>query len=75
MSICCTPRAGHDLANAAEGVGGPSDPTVLFTAADIVADLAGLAGLEALRVKGRRHPASNDARRALDAVVEVVRGA
>ena len=62
-------------ANAAEGVGGPSDPTVLFTAADIVADLAGLAGLEALRAERRRHPASSDARRALDAVVEVVRGA
>ncbi|NMM34747.1 MAG: hypothetical protein HHJ13_12250 [Phycicoccus sp.] len=48
---------------------------MLFTAADVVADLAGLAGLEALRAERRRHPASSDGHRALDAVVEVVRRA
>jgi SAM-dependent methyltransferase len=33
---------GHDTANLGEGVGGPQDPAVLFTPADLVADLAGL---------------------------------
>ncbi|MGI8761352.1 MAG: class I SAM-dependent methyltransferase [Jatrophihabitantaceae bacterium] len=32
---------GHDSSNIAHGVGGPQDPSVLFTAADIVDDLAG----------------------------------
>jgi SAM-dependent methyltransferase len=33
---------GHDLTNLTEGVGGPSDPGVLYTPDDIVADLPGL---------------------------------
>jgi SAM-dependent methyltransferase len=66
---------GHDLTNPTEGVGGPSDPAVLFTAADIVADLAGLAGLEVRRAERLGHPVGTDGRRALDAVVEVVRKA
>jgi SAM-dependent methyltransferase len=33
---------GHDLTNLTEGVGGPSDPGVLYTPDDIVSDLAGL---------------------------------
>ncbi len=33
---------GHDSANLTEGVGGPQDPAVLFTAQDIAADLAAL---------------------------------
>jgi SAM-dependent methyltransferase len=33
---------GHDLTNMTEGVGGPSDPSVLYTPDDIVADLSGL---------------------------------
>jgi SAM-dependent methyltransferase len=32
---------GHDSTNIAAGVGGPQDPAVLFTAADVVAELAG----------------------------------
>ncbi len=32
---------GHDSSNLADGVGGPQDPEVLFTAADVLADLAG----------------------------------
>lgn len=32
---------GHDSTNIAAGVGGPQDPTLLFTSADVVADLAG----------------------------------
>jgi SAM-dependent methyltransferase len=33
---------GHDLANATDGVGGPSDPDLLYTAEEIVAELPGL---------------------------------
>lgn len=33
---------GHHLENLTEGVGGPSDPGVLYTADDIVAELSGL---------------------------------
>ncbi|MDP3966960.1 MAG: class I SAM-dependent methyltransferase [Nocardioides sp.] len=33
---------GHDASNIAEGVGGPQDPTVLCTAEDVLADVAGL---------------------------------
>ena len=62
---------GHDSSNPAEGVGGPSDPAILFTAADIVADLAGLGGLEVRRAERRERPVGSA--RALDAVVEVYR--
>lgn len=33
---------GHDASNIAEGVGGPQDPSVLCTAEEVLADLAGL---------------------------------
>ena len=33
---------GHDLANLTDGVGGPSDPDILYTAAEIAAELPGL---------------------------------
>ena len=66
---------GHDATNPAEGVGGPSDPTVLFTAGDVVADLAGLDGLQVRRAERRGRPVGSDGRVALDAVVEVVRTA
>ena len=33
---------GHDLLNLTEGVGGPSDPNVLYTPEDVVEDLRGL---------------------------------
>ena len=33
---------GHDLANTTDGVGGPSDPDLLYTADEIVAELPGL---------------------------------
>jgi hypothetical protein len=33
---------GHDLANLAEGVGGPQDPVVLYTPEAVVAELTGL---------------------------------
>ena len=41
---------GHDLLNLTEGVGGPSDPGVLYTPDDIVADLPGLEVQKAERV-------------------------
>ena len=43
-----TPKSlvvGHDSRNLADGTGGPQDPAVLFTAAEVAADLAG-SGLE-----------------------------
>lgn len=33
---------GHDLTNLTDGVGGPSDPSILFTPEDIAADVRGL---------------------------------
>lgn len=51
------------------------DPAVLFAAADVVADLAGLVGLEVRRAERLGHPVQTDGRRAFDAVVEVVRTA
>jgi SAM-dependent methyltransferase len=50
---------GHDLSNLAEGLGGPRDPTVLYTPEAIVAELAGLTVRRAERV-----------RRPVDTVVE-----
>lgn len=41
---------GHDLLNLTEGAGGPSDPDVLYTPDDIVAELPGLAIEKAERV-------------------------
>ena len=32
----------HDRANLSEGVGGPQDPAVLFSAPDVLSDLEGL---------------------------------
>jgi SAM-dependent methyltransferase len=41
----------HDLSNLAGGIGGPQDPTVLFTSEDVVDDLADLPGLLVLRAE------------------------
>ncbi len=66
---------GHDSANLVDGVGGPQDAAVLFTARDVAADLAGVAGLvveKAERV--RRSVATPQGQRdALDALVRVRR--
>jgi SAM-dependent methyltransferase len=40
----------HDSTNIAEGTGGPQDPTVLYTAEDVLGDLAG-ADLEVVRAE------------------------
>jgi SAM-dependent methyltransferase len=42
---------GHDLANLAEGVGGPQDPAVLYTPEAVVAELTGLTVNRAGRVR------------------------
>jgi SAM-dependent methyltransferase len=42
---------GHDLSNLADGVGGPSDPSVLYTPDEIVAELPGLIVERAERVE------------------------
>ena len=49
---------GHDVANLAEGVGGPQDPAVLYTPEVIVAELPGLTVNRAERV---RRPVDTDA--------------
>ncbi|WP_406194264.1 class I SAM-dependent methyltransferase [Kitasatospora sp. NBC_01560] len=46
---------GHDTTNLTEGVGGPQDPRVLFTPADVLADLGG-AGLRTVRAERVRRP-------------------
>jgi len=57
---------GHDLVNMTEGVGGPTDPGVLYTPEDIVSELRGLEVEKAERVL--RDVADED-RPAIDALV------
>jgi SAM-dependent methyltransferase len=61
---------GHDLLNVTEGVGGPSDPALLFTPDDIVAELDDLQVEKAQRVY--RDVAGAD-RPAIDALVRASR--
>jgi len=61
---------GHDLVNLTAGVGGPRDADVLYTAADIVADLPGLEIEKAERVL-RDVPDADKA--AIDALVRARR--
>jgi SAM-dependent methyltransferase len=61
---------GHDLLNATEGVGGPSDPSVLYTPDDIVAELPGLDIEKAERVLRDVEDAD---RPAIDALVRAIR--
>ncbi|MGZ4617861.1 MAG: SAM-dependent methyltransferase [Frankiaceae bacterium] len=64
---------GHDAANLTDGVGGPQDPAVLFTAQDVVADLADLPGLVVERAEQVRRPVltPDGQRSAIDALVRV----
>ncbi|MFN2518342.1 MAG: class I SAM-dependent methyltransferase [Jatrophihabitantaceae bacterium] len=64
---------GHDSTNIAAGVGGPQDPTVLFTAAEVAADLAG-AGLVVDRAEAVHRRVDGADRPAIDAVVRAHRG-
>ncbi|MFF2350645.1 class I SAM-dependent methyltransferase [Kitasatospora sp. NPDC058115] len=61
---------GHDSGNLAEGAGGPQDPAVLFTADDVLADLAG-AGLRTVRAERVRRPVGDA--EAIDALVRLER--
>jgi hypothetical protein len=58
---------GHDSTNLADGTGGPQDPTVLFTAADIASDLYG-ADLETDRADAVLRPVEGAPRAAIDAL-------
>jgi len=63
---------GHDTANLAEGVGGPQDPAVLFSADDVVGDIDGLVvarAAQALRPVATEHGEAH----AIDVVVRAVR--
>ena len=60
----------HDLTNLTEGVGGPSDPRVLYTPDDIVALLPGLEIEKAERVL---RPVEGAKRPAIDALVKARR--
>jgi SAM-dependent methyltransferase len=61
---------GHDLSNITEGVGGPSDPRLLYTSEDIVAELPGLEIDKAERVLREVEGAD---RPAIDALVRARR--
>lgn len=65
----------HDLTNLAEGVGGPQDPTVLFTPQDVVADLAGIPQVVVERAERVYRPVATPEgeRNAIDALVRVHR--
>ncbi len=70
----------HDSTNLDEGTGGPQDPTVLYTADDVLADLDGVADWEVVRAErvARAVPAADghgDPGTALDALVHVRRRA
>lgn len=66
---------GHDLTNPTDGAGGPSDPSVLFTAEDVAQDLAGSPELDVRVAERRPRPVDGAPRPALDAVLVAVRTA
>jgi hypothetical protein len=66
---------GHDTTSLRDGVGGPQDPAVLFTPANVVDDLAPVDGLEVERAERvlRPVPTPEGERQAVDALVQVRR--
>ena len=62
---------GHDLANLTEGVGGPSDPDLLYTADEIAAELPGLEIEKATTVL---RDVDGEERDAIDTIVRARRG-
>jgi SAM-dependent methyltransferase len=66
---------GHDSSNIEHGYGGPQDPEVLYTAADVAGDLAGT-GLEIERGEVVQRPVETDDghRFPLDVLVRATRG-
>lgn len=65
----------HDRANLTDGIGGPQDPQVLYTAADLVTDLRDRDDLEVLRAEPVLRPVETGegTRHAVDALVKVRR--
>ena len=63
---------GHDLLNLTEGSGGPTQPDVLFTPDDVVAEIGDLRIEKALRVR-RTVEEPGAARAAIDALVRATR--
>jgi SAM-dependent methyltransferase len=63
---------GHDSTNLTDGTGGPQDPSVLFTAADLAADLDGC-GLEIDAAKAILRPVDGAPRPAIDALLRAHR--
>lgn len=63
---------GHDRTNIAEGVGGPQDPSVLFTPEEVVADLEDLELVRAERVYRTVATSSGD-QVAIDALIRATR--
>ena len=61
---------GHDLTNLTEGVGGPSDPDILYTPEEIAAELPGLEIEKAERVL---RDVRGEERDAIDALVRARR--
>jgi SAM-dependent methyltransferase len=61
---------GHDTTNLSDGVGGPSDPSILFTPDEIAAELAGLEIEKAERVL---RDVDGEERPAIDALVRARR--
>jgi SAM-dependent methyltransferase len=62
----------HDRSNIAGGVGGPQDPTVLVTAAEVAADLT-RAGLHIERAEAVHRPVAGAERPAIDTLVRARR--
>jgi len=63
---------GHDLLNLTEGWAGPTDPLVLFTPEDVIAELPGLTVERAERVQRRVTDEDGRLRVQVDAVVRAV---
>lgn len=63
---------GHDLANLADGHGGPQDPTILLNADDVRGDLTGLEIKRAEQVR-RIVETDNGTRTAIDTLVRATR--
>jgi 2-polyprenyl-3-methyl-5-hydroxy-6-metoxy-1,4-benzoquinol methylase len=63
---------GHDRSNLTDGVGGPQDASLLFSAQDVVDDLEGVPGLAVERAERVLRPTDGE-RAAIDALVRVRR--
>lgn len=63
---------GHDSRNLRDGTGGPQDPRVLFTAADVVQDLDG-SGLRIDKAGEQLRPVDGADRPAIDALIRATR--